>query len=157
MICHLGKVTTWLVAVAIAVGCVSAASAQVFTGRIDVTVEDATGGRLPGVTVDHHRPRHPDASDRRAGPGALPQPAGRYLQPSRRTLPGFNAYTTRNVQVATARRDAARGEAGRRRHVGNGERHGGDAGHRYQEADDDDQRHARGTAEHSDARAIRGS
>src|SRR2546423_14931175 len=30
----------------------SAASAQVFTGRIDVTVRDANGGRLPGVAVD---------------------------------------------------------------------------------------------------------
>jgi len=28
------------------------ASAQVFTGRIEVTVVDATGGILPGVTVE---------------------------------------------------------------------------------------------------------
>ena len=28
------------------------ARAQTYTGRIDVTVEDSTGGRLPGVTVE---------------------------------------------------------------------------------------------------------
>ena len=39
-------------ALALALGLAASARAQVFTGRVDVIVEDATGGRLPGVTVD---------------------------------------------------------------------------------------------------------
>ena len=38
--------------VAAIVGFGTPAIAQQYTGRIDVTVEDSTGGRLPGVTVD---------------------------------------------------------------------------------------------------------
>jgi hypothetical protein len=30
----------------------AAASAQVFTGRVDVTIEDATGARMPGVNIE---------------------------------------------------------------------------------------------------------
>ena len=40
----------WALVVAL---CVSAsATAQVFTGRIDATVQDGTGAVLPGVTVE---------------------------------------------------------------------------------------------------------
>src|SRR4026209_2435618 len=52
MNCRIGKLATLLAAAALVVGIVAPASAQVFTGRIDVTVEDSTGGRLPGVAVD---------------------------------------------------------------------------------------------------------
>ena len=48
----IGKLGTWCLALAIVLGAVSTVSAQVFTGRLDVTIEDSTGGRLPGVTVD---------------------------------------------------------------------------------------------------------
>ena len=45
----------WALAVAL---CVSAsATAQVFTGRIDTTVQDGTGAVLPGVTVEVHGSR----------------------------------------------------------------------------------------------------
>src|SRR5688500_870814 len=37
------------------------ASAQVYTGRIDVTVADATGAILPGVTVDISGPQNQTA------------------------------------------------------------------------------------------------
>ena len=46
MNCKTGKLTTWLAAVLATLGIVSTASAQVFTGRIDITIEDSTGGRL---------------------------------------------------------------------------------------------------------------
>src|SRR5260370_41731005 len=46
------RTTTWLAALVVAFGFVSTASAQVFAGRVDVTIEDSTGGRLPGVSVD---------------------------------------------------------------------------------------------------------
>ena len=52
MTCQIGKRTVWLAALFAALACASTASAQVFTGRIDVTVEDSTGGRLPGVNVE---------------------------------------------------------------------------------------------------------
>ncbi len=44
----------WALAAAVAafVGLGSPAAAQQYTGRIDVTVEDSTGGRLPGVTLE---------------------------------------------------------------------------------------------------------
>src|SRR5262245_6594594 len=52
MNCKIGRAATWLAALAITFGVAITASAQVFTGRVDVTVEDSTGGRLPGVNVD---------------------------------------------------------------------------------------------------------
>ena len=36
------------------------AMAQTYTGRIEVTVEDSTGGRLPGVTVELTGDAEPD-------------------------------------------------------------------------------------------------
>ena len=44
-----------LAVLALVAACVSLgtpAMAQQYTGRIEVTVEDSTGGRLPGVTVE---------------------------------------------------------------------------------------------------------
>src|SRR5713226_9609351 len=52
MNCTICRLTTWLAALALASGLVATASAQVFTGRVDVTVQDATGARLPGATVE---------------------------------------------------------------------------------------------------------
>ena len=52
MNCKIGKLTAWFAAAVLVFGIASTASAQVFTGRVDVTVEDTTGGRLPGVNVD---------------------------------------------------------------------------------------------------------
>jgi hypothetical protein len=50
MNCKVGKIATVVVALALGIG--GSASAQVFTGRIEVTIEDATGARLPGATVE---------------------------------------------------------------------------------------------------------
>jgi len=52
MNCKIGKFATLCAAFALVFVFASTASAQVFTGRIDVTLEDTTGGRLPGVSVD---------------------------------------------------------------------------------------------------------
>ena len=52
MNCTFRKLAACCAALALTLGFAAAASAQVFTGRIDVTVEDSTGGRLPGVNVD---------------------------------------------------------------------------------------------------------
>ena len=61
------------------------------------------------------------------------------------------------MQVVSGALDAVVGQARRRRHRRNGQRHGGDAGHRHQAPDDDDQRLARGTAEHPErARSVGG-
>jgi len=100
MTCHLGKVTTWLVAVAIAVGCVSAASAQVFTGRVEVTVEDSTGGRLPGVSVDLTGPiNQTQVTDAQGQARFLNLPVGTYAVKA--SLQGFNAFVNNTVQVVS--------------------------------------------------------
>ena len=43
------------------------ARAQTYTGRIDITVEDSTGGRLPGVTVELDGPDDSVGRERREG------------------------------------------------------------------------------------------
>ncbi len=48
----IGQPAMWCSAVVFALGFVSTARAQVFTGRIDITIEDASGGRLPGVSIE---------------------------------------------------------------------------------------------------------
>jgi hypothetical protein len=100
MTCHLGRVTTWLVAVAMTVGCVSAASAQVFTGRVEVTVEDATGGRLPGVNVDLTGPiNQTQVTDAQGQARFLNLPVGTYAVKA--SLQGFNAFVNNTVQVVS--------------------------------------------------------
>jgi len=43
MNCKIGKHAAWFAAAVFVFGIASTASAQVFTGRVDVTVEDSTG------------------------------------------------------------------------------------------------------------------
>ncbi len=154
MTCHLGKITTWFTAVAIALGCVSTASAQVFTGRVDVTIEDSTGGRLPGVNVDLTGPiNQTQVTDAQGQAHFLNLPVGTYAVKA--ALQGFNTFVNNTVQVvsgASTPISARLGVAGHRR---NGQRHRGHAGHRPQARHHDDQRHARGAAEHSErARSV---
>ncbi len=78
---------------------VAPARAQVFTGRIDLSIDDATGGRLPGVTVDLTGPvNQSQVSDAQGQSHFLNLPPGRYAVKT--TLTGFNAYTNDNVIVA---------------------------------------------------------
>ena len=100
MNCRIRKLATFVAAGAIAIAVASPASAQVFTGRIDVTVEDATGGRLPGVNVDLTGPSNQSqVSDAQGQAHFLNLPVGTYTVKA--ALSGFNTYTNGNVQVAT--------------------------------------------------------
>ena len=79
---HMNRRITTAAAAAACVGALLSApeaQAQIFTGRIDVTIEDSTGGRLPGVNVELDGPGRARAGCRRARAGALPEPSGRHL------------------------------------------------------------------------------
>jgi hypothetical protein len=87
-------------ALMLALGCAATASAQVFTGRIDITVEDSTGGRLPGVNVDLAGPAiQSEVTDAQGTAHFLNLPVGTYTVKA--NIAGFNPYTNANVQVAT--------------------------------------------------------
>jgi hypothetical protein len=75
-------------------------SAQVYTGRIDVTVADSTGALLPGVTVEVAGPADRTAvTDAQGEARFLNLPPGVYTVTAR--LQGFGDYTNRSVQVVT--------------------------------------------------------
>jgi hypothetical protein len=94
------KLATWCTTLALAIGFASSASAQVFTGRIDMTIEDSTGGRLPGVTVDLNGPVNQNqVSDAQGEVHFLNLPVGIYSVKA--TLQGFNDFANNTVQVAT--------------------------------------------------------
>jgi carboxypeptidase family protein len=100
MNCPIGKRTTWLAALIMALGFVSTASAQVFTGRVDVTVEDSTGGRLPGVTVDLTGPvNQTQVTDAQGQAHFLNLPVGTYAVKA--AISGFNTFTNNTVQVVS--------------------------------------------------------
>src|SRR5215467_16084168 len=74
------------------------ASAQVFTGRIDITAKDGTGAVLPGVTVDLAGPEPRSAvTDARGEAHFLNLAPGRYTVAAK--LSGFNAYKNDDVPV----------------------------------------------------------
>ena len=74
-------------------------AAQIFSGRIDVTVEDATGGRLPGVTVTLAGPSlQTTTTDEQGRAHFLNLPVGTYTVNA--TLSGFNDYRNAAVDVA---------------------------------------------------------
>ena len=100
MTCRISSFTTWLATLIVAVGCVSTASAQVFTGRVDVTVEDATGGRLPGVSVDLTGPiNQSQVTDAQGQAHFLNLPVGSYA--IKAALQGFNTFANSSVQVVS--------------------------------------------------------
>ena len=73
-------------------------AAQVFTGRIDVTVLDSTGGVLPGVTVEVTGPQNQRAvTDTQGQVHLLNLPAGTYQ--IKASLQGFADYLNRSVPV----------------------------------------------------------
>ena len=101
MDCKMRKLTTWASAFVLVLGFAAMASAQVFTGRIDVTVEDATGGRLPGVNVDISGPANQSqVTDAQGQAHFLNLPVGIYSLKA--NISGFNPYANADVQVATA-------------------------------------------------------
>lgn len=101
MDCKMRKLTTWASAFVLVLGFAAMASAQIFTGRIDVTVEDATGGRLPGVNVDISGPvNQSQVTDGQGQAHFLNLPVGIYSVKA--NISGFNPYANADVQVATA-------------------------------------------------------
>jgi len=73
-------------------------NAQVFTGRIDVTVTDTTGAVLPGVTVEVTGPQNQHtATDAHGEAHLLNLPAGTYQVKA--SLQGFANYLNRAVPV----------------------------------------------------------
>src|SRR5690349_55555 len=100
MKCRIGKCAALGLATIIALGFAAPVSAQVFTGRIDMTIEDATGGRLPGVSVDLTGPSNQNqVSDAQGEVHFLNLPVGLYS--IKATLQGFNDFVNNTVQVAT--------------------------------------------------------
>src|SRR5262245_8268008 len=89
---------TLFAALALVFGCVPVASAQVFTGRIDITVEDGTGARLPGVAVDLAGPvNQTQVTDGQGQAHFLSLNVGTYSL--RASLAGFTAYLNAEVIV----------------------------------------------------------
>src|SRR5690349_9920348 len=85
-------------AVALAIALIPAiAGAQQFTGRVDVVVEDSTGGRLPGAQVDLVGPvSQSQTTDGQGEAHFLNLPVGIYTL--RTTLSGFNTFVNNTVQ-----------------------------------------------------------
>ena len=94
------KLVAWFAALVMVLGVVSTASAQIFTGRVDVTIEDTTGGRLPGVSVDLTGPvNQTQVSDAQGQVHFLNLPVGTYA--IKASLSGFNPYNNPEVAVAS--------------------------------------------------------
>ena len=86
-----------LLAVVVA-GWASPASAQDYTGRVEITVEDSTGARLPGVTVELSGPFNQSAvTDNRGEARFLSLAPGTYFVKC--TLPGFADYKSPSLPV----------------------------------------------------------
>jgi hypothetical protein len=92
----------WLAVAAMVAALVSIGSpafAQTYTGRIEVTVEDSTGGRLPGVTVELTGVQNQSVvTDARGEAKFLNLPVGKYQV--RATLTGFNEWKSVEMTVA---------------------------------------------------------
>ena len=94
------RLVAWFAVLVMVLGVVSTASAQVFTGRVDVTIEDSTGGRLPGVTVDLTGPvNQTQVTDGTGQAHFLNLPVGTYA--IKASLSGFNPYSNPEVVVAS--------------------------------------------------------
>jgi carboxypeptidase family protein len=94
------KLVAWFAALVMVLGVVSTASAQVFTGRVDVTIEDSTGGRLPGVTVDLTGPvNQTQITDGTGQAHFLNLAVGTYALKA--NLSGFNPYSNPEVVVSS--------------------------------------------------------
>jgi hypothetical protein len=90
----------WAALVALCLTAMAApAAAQVHTGRIDITVSDATGGVLPGVTITIAGPQEATSvTDEKGEAHFLNLAPGTYSVSAK--IEGFNEYINRNVPVA---------------------------------------------------------
>src|SRR6476646_4813486 len=99
MNCKASKIIVAAAALVLALGLPRLTTAQVATGRIDVTVEDSTGGRLPGVNVDVTGTQsQSQVTDAEGQAHFLNLPVGTYNVKA--SLQGFNPKNADNVQVA---------------------------------------------------------
>src|SRR5262249_26504639 len=88
----IGKLAALCVTAALVLGVASTAAAQILTGRIDVAIEDSTGGRLPGVNVDITGPSSQTlVTDAQGEAHFLNLPVGVYTVKA--TISGFNPFT----------------------------------------------------------------
>jgi carboxypeptidase family protein/TonB-dependent receptor-like protein len=95
-----GKLAACGAGLALLLGLAAGVSAQVFTGRVDVTVEDATGARLPGVRVDLSGPiGETQTTDRLGEAHFVNLPVGVYAVKAE--LQGFNPFTNARVDVVS--------------------------------------------------------
>jgi hypothetical protein len=95
-----GKPWVLVAAFMAAVGFATPATAQFYTGRIDVTLTDQTGGRLPGVTIDITGPvNQSTVSDALGEAHFLNLPVGTYVVKT--VLSGFKPYENTNVPVVS--------------------------------------------------------
>lgn len=86
-----------LVAAIVSLG--TPAMAQQYTGRIEVTVEDSTGGRLPGVTVDLTGVQNQSVvTDARGEAKFLNLPVGKYSVKA--SLTGFSDWKSPELTVS---------------------------------------------------------
>src|SRR4051812_31941902 len=84
------------------------AAAQVFTGRIDVVVEDDSGARMPGVAVEVDGPEtHTQMSDATGQAHFVNLAVGTYTV--KLALAGFAPYTSKTVLVETGSSTAVDG------------------------------------------------
>lgn len=96
--CVLRLLAIGLLAVVV-IGWAAPASAQNYTGRIEITVEDSTGARLPGATVELSGPFTQTATtDARGEARFLSLAPGTYA--IKCSLTGFGDYQNTNVPVA---------------------------------------------------------
>ena len=92
------KMAAVAAAVLLALGLAAPARAQVFTGRVDVSIEDPTGARLPGANVDLSGPVSSAlVSDAQGQTHFLNLPVGIYIVKG--SLAGFTASSNNNVEV----------------------------------------------------------
>jgi hypothetical protein len=76
------------------------AAAQVYTGRIDLTVSDSTGALLPGVAITISGPQtHEAVTDAKGEAHFLNLAPGTYQVKA--SLAGFGEYLNQSVPVAT--------------------------------------------------------
>jgi hypothetical protein len=88
-----------LALVAAIVGLGTPAMAQQYTGRIEVTVEDSTGGRLPGVTVELTGVQNQSVvTDARGEAKFLNLPVGKYAVKA--SITGFSDWKSADLTVS---------------------------------------------------------
>jgi Carboxypeptidase regulatory-like domain/TonB-dependent Receptor Plug Domain len=94
----ISRISGFIAASLAALALASPAAAQVFTGRIDVTVEDESGGRLPGVAIEVSGPdTQTQIADATGQAHFVNLAVGAYAV--RLTLAGFAPYTSKSVIV----------------------------------------------------------